>query len=151
MAGVFLASQHPMIRAVLNRLVPPTDGFPGAGELDLLDHLDRAASASAVTRRTFVEGVRRIGLESERRHAAAFEELSPAAQDEVLRHVEGEQRSFFEALVTHTYLGYYSHPSVIRLLGLEARPPQPLGHTLPPFDPTIVRPTSQRGPLYRQP
>ena len=151
MAGVFPASQHPRIRAVLNRLVPAGGGFPGAGDLDLLDYLDEAASSSAATRRTFVEGMRWIGLESERRHGAAFEALPAAAQDAVLRHVEAERRAFFEALVTHAYLGYYSHPSVIRLLGLEARPPQPLGHTLPPFDPALVHPMSQRGPLYRRP
>jgi hypothetical protein len=149
MARVFPAAQHPMIRAVLNRLIPADGGFPGAGELDLLDHLDRSACSSAETRRMFVEGMRQIGVESERR-ARAFEDLTPAEQDAVLRHVEGERRSFFEALVGQAYQAYYSHPAIVGLLGLEARPPQPLGHALPPFDVTLVRSMSQRAPLYRQ-
>ena len=98
----------------------------------------------------FVEGIRQVRLESERRHARAFEELAGAEKDAVLRHVEGASPRFFEALVSQVYQGYYSHPTVVRLLGLEVRPPQPLGHTLPPFDPTLMRSMSQRGALYRQ-
>ena len=150
-ARVFPASQGPLIRAVLNRLIPAGGGFPGAGDLDLLDHLDRAACSSAETRRMFVEGLRQIGVESERRHARGFEDLAAGEQDEVLRHVEGERRAFFEALVSQVYQGYYSHPAVVRLLGLEARPPQPLGHTLPPFDASLTHSIHQRGALYRQP
>ena len=97
----------------------------------------------------FVEGMRRIGVESERRHAKVFEDLAAAEQDAVLRHVESEHRAFFEALVSQVYQGYYSHPAVIQLLGLEVRPPQPLGHALPPFDATLSRSMGQRGALYR--
>jgi len=151
MPSVFPASQHAVIKAILNRLVPAGAGFPGAGDLDLLVHLERAAGSSPAARRMFVHGVRQIGLESERRHARIFEDLAADDQDAVLRHVESQHPTFFEALVTHVYLGYYSHPAVIERLGLEARPPQPLGHVLPPFDPAITRSMSQRGPLYRQP
>jgi len=98
----------------------------------------------------FIEGIRRIAFESEHRHARLFEELSANEQEAVLKRVEGEHRAFFEALVSRVYESYYSHPDVIRLLGLEARPPQPLGHTLPPFDPSITRSISRRAPLYRQ-
>lgn len=100
-------------------------------------------------RRTFAEGLRQIGIESERRHGRVFEDLDGAAQDAVLRLVEGERPVFFESLVRHVYQGYYSHPAVIRLLGLEARPPQPLGHALPAFDVAITRSMSRRGALYR--
>ena len=150
MPRVFPESQHPLVRAVLNRLVPPGGGFPGAGDLELLHHLDRAASASTAIRRMFVEGMRQIAVESERRHARSLEDLTPALQDAVLRQVEGEHRAFFESLVSQTYQAYYSHPTIVQLLGLEARPPQPLGHALPPFDPTLTRPVSTRGALYRQ-
>jgi gluconate 2-dehydrogenase subunit 3-like protein len=150
MARVFPASQRPLIRAVLNRLIPAGGGFPGAADLDLLDHLDGAACSSSAARRMFVEGMRQIGLESERRHGKGFEDLVAAEQDAVLRHVEAEHRAFFEALVSHVYQGYYSHPAVIQLLGLEARPPQPLGHSLPPFDAAVTGPMSKRRALYRQ-
>jgi hypothetical protein len=150
MARVFPASQHPLIRAVLNRLIPAGGGFPGAGDLDLLEHLDRAACASAATQRVFVEGMRHSAIESERRHGRAFEDLAAAEQDAVLRYVEREHPAFFGALVSHVYQGYYSEPAVIALLGLEARPPQPQGHALSPFDVARARAMGQRGALYRQ-
>jgi hypothetical protein len=144
-------SQVSMLMAVLNRLIPPGGDFPGAGDLDLLDHLDRVACASPRARRLFVEGVRQIALESEGRHGNPFEGLAAAEQDAVLRHVETGQRTFFKALVSEVYQAYYSHPAIITLLGLEARPPQPLGHALPPFDAAIIRSTGERRALYRQP
>ena len=150
MAKVFPASQLPLLRAALNRLIPPGGDFPGAGDLDLLDDLDRVAASSPAARRMFVEGLRQITSESERRNARAFEDLAPAEQDAVLRNVEGEHRAFFESLVSHVYQAYYSHPTVIQLLGLEAWPPQPLGHALPPFDPAITHSMSKRGAMYRQ-
>src|SRR5262245_49366836 len=139
MAGAFPDSQRPLLKAVLNRLVPPGGDFPGAGDLDLLDHLDRVACASPAARRMFVEGVRRIASESERRHGQSFEALASGEQDAVLRDVEALQRAFFESLVSHVYQAYYNHPTVIALLGLEARPPQPLGYALPPFDAAVTR------------
>jgi len=151
MARAFSDSQTPLLKAVLNRLVPPGGDFPGAGDLDLLDHLDRVACASPRTRRMFVEGVRQIVLESERRHGRSFEALASGEQDTALRHVEAGQRVFFEALVSHVYQAYYNHATVIALLELEARPPQPLGHPLPPFDAAIMRSTGGRGALYRKP
>ena len=150
MAKVFHASQNHLIRAVLNRLVPAGDGLPAAGELDLVDHLDRAACSTTGTRRMFVDGIRRIAVESERRHAKAFEDLAAGEQDAVLRHVERGHRVFFDALVSHVYQAYYSHPVVVRLLGLEVRPPQPHGHALPPFDAATTQAMSRRAALYRK-
>jgi hypothetical protein len=151
MARTVSDSQVPLLKAAMNRLIPPGGHFPGAGELDLLDHLDRVACASPAARRTFVEGVRQIALESERRHGQSFEALASGEQDAVLRHVEAGQRAFFEALVSQVYQAYYNHPTVIALLGLEARPPQPLGHALAPFDAAIMRAPGERPALYRKP
>jgi len=151
MAKAFPDGQIPLLRAALNRLIPPGGDFPGAGDLELLDHLDRVACASPRARRMFVEGVRLMALESGRRHGTAFEDLPPAEQDTVLRHVETSQPAFFEAFVSEVYQAYYSHPAVIALLGLEVRPPQPLGHALPPFDAAVTRPTAGPGALHRQP
>ena len=144
-------SQISMLKAVLNRLVPPGGNFPGAGDLDLIDHLDHVACASPRARRMFLEGVRQIALESERRHGKEFEALASGEQDAVLRHVETGHRPFFEAFVGEVYQAYYSHPTVVALLGLDARPPQPLGHALPLFDAAIMRSTAGRAAIYRKP
>ena len=152
MARAFSDSQIPLLKAALNRIIPSGGDFPGGGDLDLLDHLDRVACRTPRARRMFVEGLRQIVLESERRYGKPFEDLATSAeQDAVLRHVETGQRAFFDAFVSEVYQAYYSQPTIVTLLGLEARPPQPLGHALPPFDATITRPAGGRAPLYRQP
>ena len=38
---------------------------------------------------------------------------------------------------------------VIELFGLEARPPQPLGFHLDPFDPAMVEKVRERGKIWR--
>lgn len=151
MPRAFSGFQVPLLKAALNRLVPPGGDFPGAGDLDLLDHLDRVACTTPSTRRMFVEGVRQIALESERRHGQSFENLASGDQDVVLRQVEAGQGAFFEAFVSTVYQAYYNDSAVIALLGLEARPPQPLGHALPPFDAAIMRSTAGRAAIYRKP
>jgi len=35
--------------------------------------------------------------------------------------------------------------------GYEARPPQPLGHHLAPFDPALLEPQRARKPFWRDP
>ena len=49
-----------------------------------------------------------------------------------------------------TYSGYYSNPAVIRLLGLEARPPQPRDYVLEPLDISLLEPVKQRQLIYRE-
>ena len=67
----------------------------------------------------------------------------------VLAEVENADRAFFDVLVNQTYRAYYVDPRVLSALGLEVRPPQPLGHSLPPFDPAQLDDVRRRGPIYR--
>jgi len=151
MARVFEPGTHALLRAVLNRLIPAGNQFPGAGDVELLPRLDEAAGASPMAIRMYVDGVQQITLESERRYQRRFEELAGAEQDSVLRAIDQERPVFFESLLRQVYVLYYSQPIVMPLLGLEAGSPQPAGHALPPFDPALTRAMGQRPPFYRRP
>ena len=150
MPAFFVASQQMLLSAVLNRLIPATDDFPGAGDLGIASYVDMVVGRFADLRRLFAEGLTHIALASQARQGQEFIDLADDHKDAVLRRVETLHPAFFEALVQHTYSGYYSHPTVIRLLGLEARPPQPRGYHLEPLDLTLLDNVKQRGPLYRQ-
>jgi len=52
--------------------------------------------------------------------------------------------------VEQTYLGYYTRPEVHTVIGFESRPPHPLGHQLPPFDPALLDRQRQRAPFWRK-
>ena len=150
MPAFFVASQQMLLNAVLNRLIPATDDFPGAGDLGIASYVDTVVGRFADLRRLFAEGLTHIAMASQALQGQEFIALADDHKDAVLRQVETLHPTFFEALVQHTYSGYYSHPTVIRLLGLEARPPQPHGYHLEPLDLTLLDRVKQRGPIYRQ-
>lgn len=145
----FAEAQRELVTGVLNRIVPASGAFPGAGDLGVAGYVDGVVGRSPELRRLFAQGLMHIAIVSQQRFGQEFVSLSEADQDAVLRQVESSQAEFFNALVTHTYSGYYSHPTVIRLLGLEARPPQPRGYELEPLDLSLLERVKQRGQKYR--
>jgi Gluconate 2-dehydrogenase subunit 3 len=146
----FAAAQRELLVSVLNRIVPAAGAFPGAGDLGVASYLDRVVGQSAVLRRLFAQGLVQITLMSQTQYAQPFTMLLEEQRDTVLRQVETTAPEFFEVLVTHTYSGYYSHPTIVRLLGMEGRPPQPRGYHLEPLDLSLLDNNKQRQPIYRQ-
>jgi hypothetical protein len=146
----FAAAQRELLMSVLNRIVPAAGAFPGAGDLGVASYLDRVVGQSAVLRRLFAQGLVQITLMSQTQYAQPFTMLLEEQRDTVLRQVETTAPEFFEVLVTHTYSGYYSHPTIVRLLGMEGRPPQPRGYHLEPLDLSLLDNNKQRQPIYRQ-
>jgi len=146
----FAAAQCELLTSVLNRIVPAAGAFPGAGDLDVASYLDRVVGQSATLKRLFAQGLVQITLTSQAQYAQPFTALLEGQRDAVLHHVEAMAPEFFEALVTHTYSGYYSQPTIARLLGMEGRPPQPRGHHLEPLDLSLLDNIKQRQPIYRQ-
>ena len=146
----FAAAQCELLVSVLNCLVPAAGAFPGAGDLGVASYLDRVAGQSAALKRLFAQGLVQITLTSQAQYAQPFTALLEEQCEAVLRHVEATAAEFFETLVTHTYSGYYSHPAIVRLLGLEGWPPQPHGYHLEPLDLSLLDNSKQRQPIYRQ-
>ena len=146
----FAAAQCELLVSVLNRIVPAAGTFPGAGDLGVASYIDRLVGQSAALKRLFAQGLVQITLTSQTQHAQPFTALLEEQRDAVLHHVEAIAPEFFEALVTHTYSGYYSHPTIVRLLGMEGRPPQPRGHHMEPLDLSLLDNIKQRQPIYRQ-
>jgi hypothetical protein len=145
-----MPSQAELLRLVLNRLVPRGGDYPAAADLGIVDELERAAARSPATRRMLIEAVRQIDILASRRRPGSFVALSEEARDDVLREVEQAHSEFFEALLRHTYSAYYSHPRVVRLLGIEG-PPQPHGYSMEPLEPDLVENVRRRPPIYRRP
>ncbi len=146
----FAATQHELLVSVLNHLVPAAGAFPGAGDLDVALYIDRVVGQSVALKHLFAQGLVHITRTSQAQYAQPFTALLEWQRDAVLHYVEATAPEFFEALVTHTYSGYYSHPTVVQLLGMEARPPQPRGYHLEPLDLGLLENVKQRQPIYRQ-
>jgi len=83
-----------------------------------------------------------------------FATLDADHREAAARTLEAAHPASFERLVAAAYLAYYTHPEVRaaleRLTGYEARPPQPLGYDLPPFDESLLEAQRKRAPFWRE-
>jgi hypothetical protein len=83
-----------------------------------------------------------------------FDSLDADAREAAARQVEQAQPELFSAFVTGLYSLYYTHPQVLGVIasiaGYVARPPQPEGYELPPFDEAVLKVTRTRAPHFRQ-
>jgi hypothetical protein len=147
--AVLDAAQRELLRAVLNRIVPAHQSLPGAGDLGVGDSIERSMAASIPLRRLFLEGLGEIGITAHLQAAEDFRRLDAGRQTAVLVRVEQRLPAFFAALGEHTYRGYYTLEAVQHAVDPDARPPQPLGHELPGFNPDLLDRQRQRAPFWR--
>ena len=144
----FSDAQIELVTEVLNRIIPANEELPGAGEI-AVDYLDQVVGGSPRLKRIFNRGLSQIEVGAHRMYAQDFPSLSGEQIDLVLRQVEVDEGEFFDLLVRQTYNGYYTDPKIIELLGLEARPPQPLGHRVDQGNITLIENVKNRGIAYR--
>ena len=140
-----------LLAAVLDRIVPPNGEVPGAGALGVGASIERTLAGSAPLRRLIMEGLVEIDVAA---GPAGFQGMEEGARDGLLRAVEAAHPAFFAALVNHAYRGYYTHPRVLehleRTTGYPARPPQPLGHAIEPWDEGLLAKQRERKPFWRK-
>jgi hypothetical protein len=141
---VNLADRRELLAAVLDTLIPADAGFPPAGTI-AIEHVLSAAVASGETEALLGRALRAIA-----EAAPDFSALGADEREALLREIECTDPDAFDALVRHTYAGYYSRPQILSRLGLTPGPLHPRGHRIENAGlPDLARVTS-RGPLYRQ-
>jgi hypothetical protein len=144
-------ARRALLATVLDRIVPENGGVPAAGALGVGESIERTLAGSAPLRRMMLDGLVEIDVAA---GPAGFRALDGTARDELLRGVEAAHPAFFAALVNHAYRGYYTHPTVLehleRATGYPARPPQPLGHAIEPWDEGLLGRQRQRPPFWRK-
>lgn len=134
------------LSAALDRLLPAHEELSGAGAMGLAVHVSSEAArypALGVALRAALDAL-----------PAGFAGLDGAAQDEALRAVEAADPLAFAGLLNLAYNAYYTQEPVLRLIerrtGYAARPPQPLGYELAPFDESVLAVVRQREPFWRK-
>lgn len=145
----FSDAQIELVTEVLNRIIPANEELPGAGEI-AVNFLDEVVGGSPRLKRILHHGLSQIEVCAYRMYAKDFPSLSGEQMHVVLRQVEVDEGEFFDLLVRQTYNGYYTDPRIVELLGLEARPPQPLGHRVDQGNITLIENVKNRGIVYRE-
>ena len=149
MAKFFSSKQKDFIISILNIIIPKSDGFPSAGEIEVYTHIDNILSDSPYLKRIFIEGLNSIQYESNMLFKKDFISLNDSEKNIVLKNIEQIKTDFFNALILHTYNGYYTNNIVLNLLGPHARPPQPLGYDIEEGDLSSLEVVKSRGIIYR--
>ena len=148
--SLFLSpTQRELLAAVVDRIIPPGDGLPGAGEVGVAEHVEGIAGVSPRSRALLTNGLKAIETTGGRAHSKEFGGLSVREKTEVLKQVESQHTEFFSVLVRETYSGYYSSPEALRAKGVPISAPQPAGYEIEPFDAALLEDVRKRGKAYR--
>lgn len=147
--GVLSISQFTMLVDVLDCIIPPEADCLGTGETCVAQHIDCVLRNSPELRAPFLAGLSAIEAASIRGNSRDFSSLSTVEKVDVLRNVESTNPDFFMMLVRQTYVAYYTNNDVVRHLGLEPVPPQPIGYHLDPFDQGSLKQVSRLDKLYK--
>jgi hypothetical protein len=131
----------PSLDAVLDTLLPGDADWPAGGALDLAATVAADVGADAL----------RVLLD---RLPPDFAAGDADRREAALRALETDQPEVFARLVDAAYLAYYTAARVRtvieRVTGYAARPPQPLGYELEPFDERLLDTQRQRAPFWRK-
>jgi len=132
--------------ALLDTLLPGGEGWPAAGALGLATRMEVLVAAAPGG----AEALARV-LDALPRDFAA---LAPESREATLREVEACHPAAFETVLSAAYAAYYTDGRVCdviaRRTGFPDRPPQPLGHPLPPFDMRALEAVQARGATWRR-
>jgi hypothetical protein len=108
--NVLTPNQHRVLAVVLNRLIPPNDAMPGAGDLGVgrfIEQLLASAPHLAPHLRPLLDVFP---------NEQVIGRIANADIDATLRTLETEQGESFDLLVQAAYNGYYGHARVQELL-----------------------------------
>ena len=148
MSSLLSGEQTTTLEDILNNIIPANDEMPAAG-LVVRDFVGRSASRSPVRKRIVLAMIAVTDAVARAYHDKSFSEVPDSLKEFVLKIVEEQNEELFSEFVNLAYDGYYTNPSVINLLGVDAGAPQPVGFSNSSFDPGIVDNVRMLGPRYR--
>jgi gluconate 2-dehydrogenase gamma chain len=109
---VLTRAQADVIDAVASRILPSTDGRPGAREAGAVYFIDRSlATFNAAQKKSYADGVNDLNRRAARKWpgTASFAALAPAQQDELLHDIE--KTPFFQMARFDTIVGTFALPA----------------------------------------
>ena len=106
----FTREEGRTLEAICARIIPD-DQDPGAAQAGAVVFLDRQLTGFYKhLQTTYREGIAAVDRAAIGRFAAAFVNLNPPQQTELLEALDRQHMPFFDLLVSHTMQGYYGSP-----------------------------------------
>ncbi len=125
--------------------------IPASMEFDIPGADDPAIQADMVATLGRDAGLVREALDAFARHAGQkLASLDPARREAVAMELRAKGGAAVATLTRVVLQCYYRDDRVVRSLGLEPRPPYPLGHVLEEGDWSLLDPVRARSPMWRR-
>jgi hypothetical protein len=143
--GPLTPAQSDDLRAIAGMIIPASMEFnvPGAD--------DPAIQADMVATLGRDVGLVRVALDQLSHLARApLADLEAARREAVARELRAQGGAAVATLTRVVLQCYYRDDRVVRSLGLEPRPPYPIGHVLEDGDWSLLDPVRARPPMWRR-
>jgi hypothetical protein len=139
-------AQRDDLRAIAGVIIPASAEFAVPGADDPLIQADIVATLGRDAGR-----VREALDELARLAGMPLASLDPARRDAVAMELRAKGGAAVATLTRVVLQCYYRDDRVVRSLGLEPRPPYPIGHVLEDGDWSLLDPVRSRPPMWRRP
>jgi hypothetical protein len=143
--GPLTAAQSDDLRAIAAVIIPASMEFDVPGADDPAIQADMAATLGRDAGR-----VRDALDELARLAGAPLADLDSARREAVAREFRAKGGAAVATLTRIVLQCYYRDDRVVRSLGLEPRPPHPIGHVLEEGDWSLLDPVRARPPMWRR-
>lgn len=145
----FGATGRATLNALQDLMIPSaTDGrMPSARSLGLYAGSAGLAPEDA---ELFASGLAQIEARAQAAHGVPFAQLQAAAAIALVEEMRTQRSEFIQLFMLLTTARYLQNPQVMRLIGLEARPPWPQGHVVAEGDWSLIEVVRARPKIYRE-
>ncbi len=137
------------LAVVIDRLLPPVDELPGAGEMGLAPEVEQRARRHRPLRSALIAIMDALSMDLAAHASGGYRALSEEQQVDALRQVEEAIPEQFSQFMQLVYTIYYMQPEVHERIGWPGGAIQPDGFEVEPFDESILETARQRQPFWR--
>ena len=134
------------LSALFDTMIPANVelGAPSAGDDPIVD--DAIRTMDDATKNSVAEFLTSLDMQSD----SKFHELDYSARFEIFKKLEATRSRPLRTITSLLLQCYYRADKALESLGMEARPPYPIGHEVEDSDWSLLDPVKARGKIYRE-
>lgn len=144
----FNGPQMASLNLLMDLLIPasPDGRMPAAKDLSLFANI---ADMPVKDRTLFEQGLAELDTRSMKDHHVSYAQLSPGDARALIEALRTQGSPFVQSFMTQTVGRYLAHDDVMPLIGLEPRPPWPIGNTVAQGDWSLLDVVRKRPKIFR--
>ena len=142
--------KHDFLRAVIDEIIPTSNGMPAASEAGVLLYLEHLADQNPDFGKTLGQSLTYIEELSQAQFNKKFLWLAAPQRVQILQKIEKLYPESFSFLRDFIYEGYYMQPKIWSLMGYQFKPTNGAAPHMKPFDESVLAQVRARPKYYRE-